>query len=169
METKSAAIQLLELIYRDSCGCGGQSWAVVNAAMKSGIYLAVQARFQFEKEDFEYLSQIAAGHRYGRLGFWRWIGKDTEHWYGESVYKSAIDSGNVSACKSIEAWMKRKPFIVAGKRLGVGSTFYKQDDGWWSANSFSKDGAKINISRDNLRKALTAKELKAFLGLVGVS
>jgi hypothetical protein len=159
----SSAIALLKLICDSCCDNGGHSWAVVNKAMGDGLRIAISGRFDFALEDFKNLSQTLDPYApNGRLGFWRWIGKDTEHWHGESFYKLAIDSGNLSAYQSMEFWMDRKPFIVNGKRLGVGSSFYVEGYSWWTVGSFSKDGKKINLHSGSLRKALTAKELKAF-------
>jgi hypothetical protein len=153
-------IEYLTLTYSNCCKHGGHSWSVINKAMQLALKTAIVGRFQFDPSDLQALAGTNGARRC--LGFYQWIGKDTAHGYGESYYKLAIDSNNRSACIAFETWQQRKPFILDGDRLGVGSTFYYLK--WWKVNSFSKDGTKINISSEkNERKSLTVKELREFV------
>jgi hypothetical protein len=160
-------LPFLKEVYSRACGHGAHSWQVINVAMRESVETAIKARFEFDKNDFVTLAeppQETYGYqKYGLCAFWRWVGKDTEHWYGEELYRLAVESNNLSAAKAIEAWHKRKPFIVDGQRFYVGKCF-PIDQKWWTVGSFSDDGNFLNLhSEGKDRKRLTSKELKSFI------
>jgi hypothetical protein len=161
----SIVFDYLKTTYSNCCN-DAHSWQVINSSMRKALEVAVSGRFKFELDDFEVLADTKQSYRgfYGQFGFYRWIGKDTEHGHGERIYKLAIDSNNKSACLAFEYWQKRKPFIFKGQRLGIGSSIQTLTEDpyfWWLVGSFSESGEKINLSSDNRRKSLTVKDLKA--------
>lgn len=70
---------------------------------------------------------------------WKWLG------VSEDDYTTACESGNRSACLSYEHYTQRKPLILEGRRLHVGSEFV-WNDRRWKATSFSKRGG-LNATR----------------------
>ena len=102
-----------------------------NAAMHKALWLAVEGGMRFEKDDFLTLSE--------RFKMGRWA--TSSMGYGEDYYALAVAVRNISACRAIEAWKNRKPFIVQARtpspcgvarvwsgrgRLAVGSKFMWQ-------------------------------------------
>lgn len=80
----------------------GHSWRILNESMREALFLACRCGLQFGK-DLEELSSFRWGY---------WIGVDgVEH-----LYACAIEHGNASAWKAIEAHLGRAPFIIPWAR-----------------------------------------------------
>lgn len=69
---------------------------------------------------------------------------------GERYYSMALglygsrDKENISAARSIEAWMGRRPWLERGQRVGVGSKVVL-DGVEWNVSSFSEGDTHINL------------------------
>jgi len=85
------------------------SWRDINGSLQKTLSLAIEARLEFEPDDFKKLSDGYKGHY--------WMGD------GEHYYRQAIEARLTSACQSFEKWKGRPPFIFSGKRLHVGCSF----------------------------------------------
>lgn len=126
--TKSAPIQLLDLVWNNTNESTSHSWERLNHAMRAALTLAVSSGMKFDIGDFNYILDSYRTHR--------WIG-DSHEW----VYSLAIGVSNTSATKSYETAVSREPFIADGvefrcdhgvhgdylsrerERLSVGATF----------------------------------------------
>ncbi len=127
---RSPAIQLIDHVWRHTCGVGDQSWDTINHALSGALRLAVCGRLGFSAGDFDLLcDKYRAGH---------WISSDGGEW----AYSLAAESGNESACQAFENHMKRPRFIVLGSRMCVGRDFF-WDSERHTCTSFAKDGQSL--------------------------
>lgn len=143
--SKTPVSDLLELVWDNAQAATSHSWERLNHAMETAFHLAIGAGFQFQAEDLD-----MSGFR-------------ADYWFdSERAYTRAIREGNISACQAIEAWKKRKPFILdrvrpprygsqfahmSGARqrgrIGVGCTFL-HDGAEYEVTSFAVDGSYLN-------------------------
>lgn len=79
--------------------------------VRAAIRAAVRMRVPFEREDFKSIDHA----------------KGIVHWYGDSgieqMYAFLIGEKHESALRSFEHWKGRKPFIIRGTRVHLGSAF----------------------------------------------
>lgn len=97
-EMDSPAVQLMEVLWRNSQHATGHSWLRLNQGLREGLFLAVKIGLEFHEND------IAAVRSRFRGGYW--FGDSLE-----SFYHCAVTFGNSSAWKAYEAYVSRKPFI----------------------------------------------------------
>lgn len=119
----SPALVLLKHVWKSQGEGAGNSWRRLNSAMQVALRLAIESGFRFDPGDFSTFSaEFNAGYWWG----------DQEHYY--SLACEGPHGPNPSAIKAIEAWKKRRPWIVmedAGEpkvRPHVGSRFRWFDD-----------------------------------------
>ncbi|MCK4624345.1 MAG: hypothetical protein KAV00_03470 [Phycisphaerae bacterium] len=146
----SPAIQLLDIVWKNSVAVTGFSWDRLNRSMASALSLAIDSGMRFDPGDF---AAILKKYRMNR-----WCGMDGG--LAEGFYMLAVVTDNISAAQSFEAWKGRKPFIADGVdppewqhrvprawlrkrgRLAVGFTF-----GWngemVTVTTFAKDGSHL--------------------------
>lgn len=120
---------VLNTFWRHSNKAKGHSWRVLNGALGDALRTCIKAQVKFALDDFQWIG----GHL--RPSYWM---SD-----GEGVYALAVKELNTSACISFEKWAGRKPFVVDGQRLAVGSEFYCDYLRLW-VTSFSDDGKSLN-------------------------
>lgn len=106
----SPAMQFVRCAWENRCEATAHSWRTVNSTMHSALALAISGGMSFAKDDFAEINRAMRG------GYW--FGED-----GEGFYASACEVGNIQACQSYEAWVKRKPFMWEGRRLSIRSRF----------------------------------------------
>lgn len=161
----SPAAQLLRLVWEQTNSGMPHSWTRLNQGMRDATLLACNAGFKFHEEDFE---TWATKYR-----MYKWGGNDG-HMLGEVFYTAAVTEGNLSACKSFEAWKKRPPFYHHGKRVALASRlqWYEKDIlVHLQVTSFSKNGTSLTAcswswSKDEGQKldrriTITREELAA--------
>lgn len=98
---QSGPMQLLSLVWEHKQAATSHSWLKINHAMSDALTLAIRSGMEFAINDFAEMSQF-------RPGYWRNI---------ENNYQDAVLYRNSSAWKSIEALLKRVPFIVKGASM----------------------------------------------------
>ena len=129
-KTDSPAIQLLRLLWRHEGHQMGHSWERINATMRNGLGLAIRSGLEFARGDFAVISDAF------NPGCWL---------NGERMYSVAClgeHGPNRSAAISFERWKGRKPFILDGHRLAVGSKFDWYDDRV-TVTSFADDSSYL--------------------------
>lgn len=89
-----------------------KSWIRTNHTMQDAIDLAVKSCMDFAEADILKINEKMRG------GYWLHM---------ESLYSTAVEADNVSACRSIEHALSRRPWILHGRRLSVGAEI---DDGF---------------------------------------
>lgn len=162
---KSPLLQLLDVVWENSLVATCHSYGRLNTAMRDALRLAIGSGFEFTLGDMTY---VFSNYRSGY-----WLGADQE-W----VYSSAIVEANLSAARSYEAAVVRKPFMAnrvmvadclrfghqAGvrdrERLHVGAKFNWQGD-YVTVTSFRDDvvvacayhGEEFHKARANLDAA----------------
>ena len=140
---KSPAIQVIEMIYRNSPK--SLAWVTLNDCLDSSLRIAIKAGLKFDQNDFAYMTN--------KLGFYHWCGNDG-HMSGEGYYSIAVEHKNTSCIKSFETWKNRKPFVMANvdhrsgatrkkDRLAIGSKFRWKDKGVLTVTSFAADGSHL--------------------------
>jgi len=133
----SKVVKFLRMIW-DNTKDG--SWRRLNSALQTGLELAIDAKFKFERNDFKEISQ--------RFDFHFW-GGNSYPVTGESFYSRACEK-NRSAAIAFEEWQKRKPFRYFGKRLAIGSEF----DWWEEIPELANDESKLKIIVEHGYKAI---------------
>lgn len=118
----SPVIQLLEIVWRNASALR-PGWLSLNQGMYGALRIAIESGFRFERDDL-----IEVGRRF-RSGYW--IGEGG----AESLYIVACDK-NTSAAIAMEKMFPRKPFIIDGKRLSVGSEAWHPKHGRLWVTSF---------------------------------
>ena len=137
----SPAYELLSDVWYHSNNASIFSWERLNRSMRTAIELAIDCGMTFYNDDFTKISNDL------RMRYWA---------HGEDVYTQAVKSNNISACKAIEIWLKRKPFIakfpISLGTTGIGRTACRKEGRiavgtqfeWKgkqvTTTSFSKDG-----------------------------
>jgi hypothetical protein len=106
---QSAAFTFVEHLWDNAQQATGHSWTRLNGAMSETVDLAVRAGLEFDERDI--------GRMYKAFRGEYWFGEQN----GDGWYVTAIKYANESACKAIEAYRDRKPFVFDGTRLAVGS------------------------------------------------
>ena len=142
----SPARQLMALVWNETNRGMAHSWSRLNHAMSAAVVLACQAGFKFDEDDFAIIAKS--------YNMYRWGGNDG-HMLGEHFYTVAVKTKNLSACKSFEAWKKRKPFLYEGDRLALQSTLNWNEHVQHSlkVTSFSECGTYLTAcSYDRERK-----------------
>ena len=99
----SDAMKLMELVWRGNAKAARFSWERLNHAMWKALHLAIANGMNFAEGDFAEIKK-----RFG-MSYW---GINNGHMLGEGFYYAACTTGNLSACRSFEAWKGRGPFIV---------------------------------------------------------
>lgn len=122
----SEVIKFLEIAWNNL----GPTYEQVNHGMHDALCICIQYGFTFEPDDFAEIRKRFRG------GYW--MGNSTGSHLGEHYYRLACrkDSlraarprANRSAAISFEKWAGRKPFIVKGERLAIGSEFQHPEAG----------------------------------------
>lgn len=122
--TESPAMRLVKMVQ----GCTRvRSRQKEVQIIHEALYLAVRAGLDFDPDD---MSQL------------QWWMYTDDGGVGEHLYAVAAAEGNISACQSFEKMKGRKPFIIKGRRLAVG-TYIWRDDRQWKVTSFTSDGQII--------------------------
>ncbi len=98
----SPAIQLLDLVWKNSVAVTGFSWDRLNRSMSSALSLVIDSGMRFDPGDFAVILEKYRMHC--------WCGMDGG--LAESFYTLAVITDNISAAQSFEAWKGRKPFIA---------------------------------------------------------
>ncbi len=111
----SDALDFMKILWRGTMQGTAFSWQRVNGAMGTALETAITAGLLFDEDDFSEIFNSMRGVY--------WFSKSDSHSYGERFYTIAINCGNSTAYKSFEAWKKRKPYIIDGKRLHKGHYF----------------------------------------------
>lgn len=114
-EDESGVIDLLRIAIDNSFAVKSHSWQTTNETRRQLVSLAIDAGFRFHLDDFVKMAESF----------------HSAYWLGtppEMVYRHAVLEHNLSAALSFEHWKKRKPFILKGKRLAVGSIFQWNDE-----------------------------------------
>jgi hypothetical protein len=109
---------------------GAKSFRRLNDALHRVLSAAITASLPFELNDF--------GEVYARCGGEHWFGSPA----GERFYTEAVKVGNMSACKSFEHWVDRKPFMWQKKRLYLYSVLRWQGQ-QVVVTSFADDGLSL--------------------------
>lgn len=105
---KGEAFRLLETIWQQSFK--SESYVTTNNVMYRGLSIAIET-FNFQEDEFLKIMK--------NFNFGYWGGNNIEYFYAD-----AVRSNNNSAWKSIEKAIDRKPFILKGKRMYEGRTFF---------------------------------------------
>ena len=98
--------QVIGLIYKDAMSTTGHSWNRLNGALRTVLSACISAGMRFLETDFSTINNSFRG------SFWF----APENWYAE-----AVNVRNLSACKSLEAFLERPAFMQNGNRLCVGA------------------------------------------------
>lgn len=83
-----------------------KSWIRINHAMATALQLAVDAGMEFSQADMANIANRMRGQ------YWLHL---------EPLYTKAVKADNLSACKSIEHALERRPWILGSQRLTVGA------------------------------------------------
>jgi hypothetical protein len=101
---KSPGYKLVEQVWEH---LKARSWIRTNHSLQAAIHLAIDACMDFSALDMSNIHSRMQG------GYWL---------HHEQLYTRAVKADNLSACKSLEHAMKRRPWILGGQRLTVGAT-----------------------------------------------
>lgn len=96
----SEVIKLLDRVWKNANSATAHSWERLNHSMRDALTLAVGSGFTWKAGD---MAAIASG-KYN-FGYWS---SDSTEW----IYALAIETENLTAAKSYEAWKKREAFIA---------------------------------------------------------
>jgi hypothetical protein len=140
MKTKplSPVIQSLSVIWNNTMK-SGKSYNRLNAALQGGLSIAIGYGFVFERSDF-----IEIENRFQPF-YWMGLTKSGlgEYYYSAAVKGPGFSSGrqvaNLSAAKAFEHWKGRKPYIVKGRRLALGSEVRHPEHGRLWVTSIDPD------------------------------
>lgn len=102
-DDRSPAMALLGHVWRYTRGRG---WDILNRSMARAMNLAISSLMRFDRGDF------AKAQERLRIRYWSY--QDNAHNSAEHFYALAVERGNISACRSFEAWKDRPPFIADG-------------------------------------------------------
>jgi hypothetical protein len=95
------------------------AWIRINHSMAKAAELAVEAGLAFAVADFSNIGARMRG------GYWL---------HHEPLYRAAVEADNLTACKSIEHALERRPWVLGSRRIFVGA-----DTPWGIATSI-EDG-----------------------------
>lgn len=146
---KSAAYKFLQIVWRSQGEYqNSHSWDRLNHAMKDALHMAILYGFRFGIDDFILICKRPGE---GGFNFGYWAGVDGKDMWGEGFYSLACDGQygpNLSAARAFEKWKNRKPFMLDGKRLFIGSRLKWPDEKNKlyipvDVTSFSKDGTYL--------------------------
>lgn len=114
MNQKSKAFELIEFVWNNE---KTDSYVRVNTTMYKAVILAIISQMEFNKNDFKNI--------YAGFSGCYWFGVNSNgKGVGETFYREAVISGNISACQSYEAFYNFKPFIdIKGRRLHKGAMY----------------------------------------------
>lgn len=141
----SGPIKLLDVVWKHANEGKGHSWRILNGMLHRAMNIAINSGFKFEPDDFETIHKRFDG------GYW--MGNSNPPFVGEIYYSEAVADGdyrdcycqpNRSACISFEKWVGRKPFILDGKRLCVGSRILI-DGKKYHVSSFTSNNEHLNV------------------------
>jgi|GEM_PF-671916 len=125
----SKVIEFLSCVWESA----GPTTEQLNHGMSGALKCAICYGFKFQPDDFQ---EIASRFR----GVY-WMGNSVGSELGEAFYCLACQKHggrtreNRSAAISYEKWKGRKPFIVGGRRLCIGSEYRHQTEGrLWVTN-----------------------------------
>lgn len=105
---KSPAYKLMECFCQCSKRLKGHNH--FGRVLRDAILVCIEGGLRFDEDDFKTMKK-------SNLRGFSYLDFD------ESLYLVACESGNTSACKALEKWINRPPFIDKGKRLYVGAEF----------------------------------------------
>ena len=134
-QQKSKAFELVEFVWRNE---KTSSYLGVNTLMQDTVNLAINALFEFAKDDIT--------NMYERISGGYWFGANTNgKGMGEGFYSSACRVGNISACQSYESFYEFKPFISSkGKRLSAGYSL-RDKNRRYKVTGFDFDTKRIHL------------------------
>ena len=162
--TDSAAYQIIALVWRNAQQATGHSWQRLESAAKGAMFVAIEAGFKFDLDDFARVyADFSGSHWFGHSEY----NGDN----GDAFYRVAVKYRNVSACRSFEAFARRSPFIYDGFRLACGSSIVLGNERW-AVSSFDDEGGRILLCRSEYdedakrskvvgRKSMTVDEVRA--------
>lgn len=99
----SPAYRLIHQVWHHS---KARSWLRTNSSMSTAIGLAVDAVMDFARDDMRNIGARMSG------AYWLHL---------EPLYSRAVEAGNLSACKSIEHALDRRPWVIGSRRIAVGT------------------------------------------------
>mgnify|MGYP000309565468 CR=1 FL=1 len=147
---ESQVLYTLEYFFKQSFQY--QSYETTNHIMYR-VLCSLLAVCSFSEDDFSNITQ--------KFNFGYWGGN-----YIESFYAEAVINRNISAWKSIEKYLNRKPFIIKSKRMYEGATFYDKNEcieyrctGW---NDKGKIKFVYNKNEKQKRLSFDNKEFRTF-------
>lgn len=147
MKRRSAAYKLVEHVWkhRHTDSWQGHHGNGLNQVMRQAVELAIRAQMAFAPDDF------------GRiLGDFRgacW--SDCERWY-----TLAVQVSNGSACRALEAHLRRPPYILdTGARVSVGARI-RCDERWWTVTSINADRLVLCAYDGESHKPVCRKTVK---------
>ncbi len=124
----SPAVAFVRHLWDNNLEATGHSWTRLNGAMSESVGLAIRAGLAFELDDIGKLYKSFRGEF--------WFGEQN----GDGWYRVAIDATNERACKAIENYRGRKPFVFDGRRIAVGTQI------WWPERKLA---GKVTSFLDN--------------------
>jgi hypothetical protein len=113
------------------------SYLRLNTLMFDVLNLAIDANMEFHESDILTIANKMRG------GYWFGCNSNGKG-IGESFYSRAIDSRNVSAIKSYEAFTELKPFILNNNRIHSRSKL-RGGEYRYSVTGFDFDKKKVHI------------------------
>lgn len=135
MNEKSKAFELVEFVWNNE---KTDSYTSLNTAMYVALHLAIISQMEFNKDDFKTI--------YTKFNGGYWFGTNSNgKGVGETFYRDAVNSGNISACQSYEAFNNFKPFIdTKGKRLYRG-VMYRDNEKRYRVTGFNFETKKVYL------------------------
>ena len=127
-----------------------ESYLTTNSVMQRTMEILLEVA-RFEEDEF---SEIMKRFKFGYWGL-----NSIEHYY-----RTAINSQNNTAWKSIEKAIDRKPFILKGKRMHYGKTIEIAVDGKWVTFRCTgwNDTKKIKFVTETEKQKRYSFDLKEF-------
>lgn len=134
-EEKSKAFELVEFVYKNE---RTDSYVRLNKAMYEAVKLAIISQMKFNKDDFT--------NMYAEFSGFYWFGVNGNgKGMGETFYREAVNSGNISACQSYEAFYNFKPFLdIKGGRL-CKWRMYRDKERRYRVTGFDFDTKKVYL------------------------
>lgn len=135
MNQKSKAFELIEFVWNNE---KTDLYVRVNTTMYKAVILAIISQMEFNKNDFKNI--------YAGFSGCYWFGVNSNgKGVGETFYREAVISGNISACQSYEAFYNFKPFIdIKGRRLHKGA-MYRDNEKRYRVTGFDFETKKVYL------------------------
>jgi hypothetical protein len=130
----SPAVELVRLVWRESCVATPHSWRRFNGALNDALRLSIISGMKFERNDIKNIYEEHRG--------WYWFGDI------ETLYALAVTNENIKASQSFEKFLRRKPFMFRSegrkskRRLVIGNHFRWRNE-IVTVTSFSNDNGHL--------------------------